>query len=141
MRFVDRRISGVLWSQTMARAALSVSLVLSGLVLVAQYNAYWSWYRHFAMRDLETGRIEFLRKQVIQQWIESRSLRIPFVDVPILPSDISIVGGGAILGRKCRTTSTSLLARCNRLTSTTAGTFSTESSATTMSLYPRTSSK
>ena len=37
-----------------------------------------------------------LREEVVKQWLEGRSFKLPFVDIPILPSDISILGGLSI---------------------------------------------
>lgn len=88
----------------MSRVALTVSLILSALIFVSQFNAYFSWYRVFALEPIkETALgvprddpVPHLREKVIDQWISGRSFKIPFADIPILPSDIAILGGLAL---------------------------------------------
>lgn len=100
MQFDDKRLEGVKSAQNMTRFALASSLILSALLLVSQYNAYLSWYRVFAS-DFHADRhdsVSHLRTKVAEQWLEGRSFKIPFVDIPILPSDVGVVGG---LGVTC----------------------------------------
>lgn len=104
MEHVDKRLTAVNSVQIMCRVTLSACLLLSVLILLSQFNAYFSWYRSFAAEDFEvdlSGKarkmpVPHLRKEVVNQWLDSRSFKLPFVDIPILPSDIAILGGLSI---------------------------------------------
>lgn len=102
MLHLERRLDAVKSGQRLSQVALSVCLILSGLIIISQYNAYFSWYRSFATDntiDLEDENdvIKRMREGVTEQWLDGRSFRMPFVDIPILPSDIGTLGGTAIL--------------------------------------------
>lgn len=86
-------------AQKMSRLAFLVSTILSLAIILATWNAYFSWYTGFARNEKMPGNkvTEHVQKEVIEQWVESANISLPFLGIKIGVGDCSVFGSFGLL--------------------------------------------
>lgn len=89
------RLQGAGEAQKRSRLAFLAATIVSLAFIIACWNAYLSWYRGFAeMRCWPAGQqiTEELQKHLVQHWVESQMIGVPFLGVMIGVSDLAVLG-------------------------------------------------
>jgi hypothetical protein len=82
-----------------SRFALLASTVAALSFLIAEFNAYISWNRDFALAkafskpDTPTG---IAQRRLLDDWVSSSSMNIPLLGIHVSASDATILGGVAL---------------------------------------------
>lgn len=86
-------------AQRRTRICLSVSVVLSVMIFIVCWNAYYSWYRGFSSRSAwaKNEVVQNNQKELIATWIRSRTISLPLVGVSVGVSDVAILGSVSLL--------------------------------------------
>jgi hypothetical protein len=107
------RIQATGEAQKRTRSAFLVATIVSLAVLVACWNAYASWYRHFAHKKYWLGSLESnnllsptvpasppesipvpqeLHRLTLERWVDSQQISVPILGITIGVSDIAVLG-------------------------------------------------
>jgi hypothetical protein len=94
---IKMRLSAVKESVNRARFAFLVSTIASLTLIIAAWNAYGSWYRDFALREVPyasqaTSVVDEAQKQIISEWVKNQTIAINLLGIRIGISDAAIVG-------------------------------------------------
>ena len=100
------RIDGAAQAQKRSRTAFLASTIMSLAILIAMWNAYFSWYRGFlfkasvpstnitleAQKTPEVQRTLEAQKTLIDEWVRNREITMPILGIK------AGVGDGAVVG-------------------------------------------
>lgn len=97
LKTIKIRLAAVKESVNRARFAFLVSTIASLAIITAAWNAYGSWYRGFALRELPyaaqaTDVVDEAQKQIISEWIKNQTIAIGPLGIRIGISDAAVVG-------------------------------------------------
>lgn len=86
-------------AQKMSRLAFLVSTILSLAIIIATWNAYYSWNVHFPLQEKwhENEVTQEVQKKMIQDWAESSSISIPLLGIKVCIFDGSVFGSIGLL--------------------------------------------
>lgn len=98
MEDLKLRIEAVRDAIKRSRLTLLVSNVASASILLAAWNAYFSWYRYFAMRQsFDTNEVTGeAQKELVREWVDSHVISISLLGIRIGVSDLAFVGSIAL---------------------------------------------
>ncbi len=86
-------------AQKMSRAAFLVSTIVSLAIIITTWNAYYSWYTDFPLKEKwpQSEVTKEVQRQIIIQWVESQTISVPILGIKIGVSDGSVFGSVALL--------------------------------------------
>jgi hypothetical protein len=89
-------------TQRMSLIAFFVSVIVSIAIVLATWNAYFSWYSNFALKEemSQNEMTKIVHAKAIEKWIDSTNISLPFLgilDVKVWIGDCSIFGSIALL--------------------------------------------
>jgi hypothetical protein len=92
------RIEATREAQARSRFALLASTLVSVAILIAVFNAEFSWIRNIAIHEMigPPGMQSELTKEVVDEWIRSQRISISTLGVNVAASDVSIFGSSAL---------------------------------------------
>ncbi len=95
---IKTRIEAVRDAIKRSRLAFLVCNVGSASVLLAAWNAYFSWYRYFAIKtSFATNPVtEEVQKELLKGWVDSHVITISLLGIRIGVSDLALVGSVAL---------------------------------------------
>lgn len=95
---VKTRIEAVQYAIKRTRLAFLVGNVACASVLFAGWNAYFSWYRSFAMQPSFTGNpvTDEAQRDLLRGWVESQVINTPLLGIRIGVSDFAFLGSIAL---------------------------------------------
>jgi hypothetical protein len=98
---LDRRLDAMKSAQDRSRFALLASTVASLALLTAGWNAYFGYYRQFALEQDkvpagENKIAEHLRNELYSEWVRSRMISISLLGLRVGVDDATTVGAVAI---------------------------------------------
>lgn len=81
-------------AQKMSRLAFLVLIILSLAIILATWNAYFSWYTGFALKEdaPKNDVTKIVNAETIEQWVESGNITLPFLGIKMGVSDCSVFG-------------------------------------------------
>jgi|GEM_PF-2316912 len=90
------RIDAVAEAQKRSRAAFLASTIVSVVIIIAIWNAYWSWYRGIVLamgtKFSESQVTSEAQRSLLNEWVRSRMISIPILGIE------AGVGDGAVIG-------------------------------------------
>jgi len=88
------RIEGIQEAIKRSRLSFLVCNVASTSVILAAWNAYFSWYRSQAFAESFAGNPVTLeaQKELLREWVESRDISISLLGIHLGVSDLAFVG-------------------------------------------------
>ena len=94
---IRERLSAATASQTQTRVTLGAMAVISAMMLVAVYNAYFSYdYRYItANQERSVGKEtipEVLMKQAVTDWSTSRVIQVSLIGIRVSVDDAAVLG-------------------------------------------------
>ncbi len=110
-KVLSSRLDAVRTAQQRTTSVLAFALTLSVVIVVATYNAYLSWNRHFALSLNEYGAREVAaaapaasttltsdvtknaHEYALRNWVESRFVSIPLIGMKVAVDDVAVLGG------------------------------------------------
>jgi hypothetical protein len=86
-------------AQKMSRLAFLVSTIISLAIIIATWNAYFSWYTDFTIKENWpiSEVTEEVHHQIITQWVEGQTISIPILGIKVGMSDGSVFGSIGLL--------------------------------------------
>lgn len=86
-------------AQKLSRMAFLISNVISLAIILITWNAYYSWYTCFPLREdfYDSEVTEQVQKELLGQWVQSQMMTVPFLGVKVGVSDASVFGSLALL--------------------------------------------
>jgi hypothetical protein len=93
------RIEATKDATSRSRFALLASTIAALSLLIAEFNAYISWNRDFALAsvfsapDTPTG---MAQRKLLDDWVSSTSMNVSFLGIHLNASDATILGGTAL---------------------------------------------
>jgi hypothetical protein len=94
MEDIKLRIEAIRDAIKRSRLAFLVGNVVSASVVLAAWNAYFSWYRSFAMR-LSFGPsavTDEAQRELVRQWVQSRVISNSVLGISVGVSDLAFLG-------------------------------------------------
>ena len=86
-------------AQKMSRIAFMFSIIISLAIIIATWNAYFSWYTSFPLKEKwpESEVTKEVHQKIIESWVESQTISVPFLGITIGVSDASVFGSIGLL--------------------------------------------
>lgn len=86
-------------AQKMSRIAFMFSIIISLAIIIATWNAYYSWYTAFPRKEKwpESEVTKEVHQKIIENWVESQTISVPFLGITIGVSDASVFGSIGLL--------------------------------------------
>jgi hypothetical protein len=91
---IEMRLAAARAGQKRSRFAFLISTVVSLAVLISAWNAYFSWYRTFALMPAWAANqvTSELQKNLLAEWVKSRVIDISLLGIHVGPSDVPLLG-------------------------------------------------
>ncbi|MCX6583638.1 MAG: hypothetical protein NT166_25975 [Candidatus Aminicenantes bacterium] len=89
-------------AQRITRIAFFVSTIVSFAIILITWNAYFSWYTNFALKEAmpQNDVAKIIHTKAIEQWVDSTNISLPFLGilgVKVWVGDCSIFGSIGLL--------------------------------------------
>jgi hypothetical protein len=96
---INFRLEAARDAQKMSRLAFLVLCIVSLAVILATWNAYFSWYTNFALKEEMPNNdvTKLVHTEVIEQWVESANISLPFLGIKVGVGDFSVFSSIGLL--------------------------------------------